>query len=419
MHIVRIYFSQREKSKSSLCNKMGGQINSGNIIVGIAIVLVVVFLAYNLGSERSNRPDSFVDGAVGGVTGQGVHFITARTYGLVPKTVADTGRIASVKAGGSGQLYGAAQPGANLKQSLTGTTGASVNNPHIRPQHTEAKDNPLLRHQRIASGGNLPTVQGDPIRTPTYIGPSVAGYRLYTYNQPWKRAYDIITAPDFSSQVAQVVETQETKAQIPQAPIDGYTNMPYTYDIGTRGPGGPDSLGPGSGPYPGMPLGVPVPRGSLKKTSEKYGYPFYKASRPLKPYDYFKPFGPNQNVNQDANYVDTPFYARGMYSTGYTGDIPFISSVDAFAPFPEVNSDWEKTGMLTTKDPEKGGILNLYRRPVAPLQDLFKYSVQDKNGFIIPLKENYLEDGDTVPDVIGKGGPWNVHVFTKDKYVWV
>ena len=64
--------------------------------------------------------------------------------------------------------------------------------------------------------------------------------------------------------------------------------------------------------------------------------------------------------------------------------------------------------MLTTKDPAKGGLLNLYRRNIAPLQDLFKYTVQDKDGFIIPLKETYLEDGDTVPEVIGKevDGPW-------------
>ena len=396
---------------------MDGQINSGNIIVGIAIVLVVVFMAYNLGQERNNRPDSFVDGPSGGVTGQGVHFITARTYGLVPKTVTDTGRIASVKAGGGGRLYGAGQSGADLKQSLTGTAGSNTNGLHTRPQHTEANDNPLLKHQRHASGGNVPTVQGDPIRTPTYVGPSVRGYRMGAYNQPWKPAYSgLTTTPDFASQLAQTEEAEETKAARPQDPIiDG-----YTYDIGTRGPGGPDSLGPGSGPYPGMPLGVPVPRGSLKKTSEKYGYPFYKASRPLKPYDYFKPFGPNQNVNQDANYVDTPFYAQSAYpGSPYPGDIPFISSVDAFAPFPEVQSSWEKTGMLTTKDPEKGGILNLYRRNIAALQDLFKYSVQDKDGFIIPLRETYLEDGDIVPEVIGKGGPWVAHIFTKDKYIWV
>jgi hypothetical protein len=392
---------------------MNGQINSGNIIAGIAIVLVIVFMAYNLGKERNDRPDTFVDGSSRGVTGQDIHFITARTYGLVPKTVSDTGRTASVKAGGGGRLYGAAQPGANLKQSLTGMSSE----PHKRPPHTDAEGNPLLTHQRNASAGNVPTVQGDPIRTPTYVGPSVRGYHLGTLNQPRVPAYrGIVTDPDFASRLAQTEETQETKAQRPE----GYRPNPYLYDISTRGPGGPDSLGPGSGPYPGIPLGVPVPRGSLKKTSEKYGYPFYKVSRPLKPYDYFKPFGPNQNVNQEANYADTPFYDQYPgFGSGGGGDIPFISSVNSFAPFPEVQSSWEKTGMLTTKDSDKKELLTLYRHPVAPLQDLFKYSVQDKDGFIIPLSENYLEDGDTVPDVIGKDGPWTTHIFTKDKYVWV
>ncbi len=388
---------------------MDGQINSGNIIIGIAIILVVVFMAYNLGQERSNRSDSFVDPSTGGVTGQGVHFITARTYGLVPKTVSDSARTMSVKAGGSGSLYG---------------VGADSKILHARPQQSEAS-NPLLQHQRIASMGNVPTVQGDPIRTPTYVGPSVRGYSMGSYNQPWKPAYGgLTTSPTLAGQMAQVEESAETDAERPQAPIeDQIDSFRHTYDIGSRGPGGPDSLGPGSGPYPGMPMGVPVPRGTLKKTSEKYGYPFYKASRPLKPYDYFKPFGPNQNVNQDANYVDTPYYDRGGFGGAWSdGSIPFISSVNSFAPIgPEVLSDWEKVGMLTTKDPEKGGILNLYRMPVAPLQDLFKYTAQDKNGFIVPLKEHYLEDGDTVPEVLGKEqmGPWKANIFTQNKYVWV
>jgi hypothetical protein len=414
---VRKVNSVCEKSKfSQICNKMDGQINSGNIIVAIAIALIVVFMVYNLGKERSNRPDPF-----GGT--DDVHFPVARTYGMVPSTVAESARSASLKAGGGGKLYGAARSGADIKQTLTGAQ--SSEDPHIRPTHTEAKDNPLLRHQRRATGGNVPTVQGDPIRTPTYVGPSVAGYRLWSSNMPWVPAYNIVTDPDFASKMAQTESTQETKAGRAQAGgigVDTYKS-PYEYEIGTRGPGGPDSLGPGSGPFPGMPMGIPVPRGSLKKTSEKYGYPFYKVSRPLKPYDYFKPFGPNQNVDQEASYADTPFYDRSpnsMYSNGFVGsDIPFISSVSAFAPFPEVDSAWEKTGMLTSKDSEKKELLTLYRKPIAPLQDLFKYSAQDKNGFIIPLSENYLEDGDVVPDVIGKDGRWDVHVFTKDKYVWV
>jgi len=409
---------------------MDGQINSGNIIVAISIVLVIVFMVYTLGKERNNRPDSFVNGSSGGTTGQGIHFITARTYGLDPATVAESGRSASVKAGGGGILYGAGQPGANIKQTLTGTQNSTY--PHTRPAHTEEKGNPLLKHQRNATGGNVPTVQGDPIRTPTYVGPNVGGYRLWSCNQPWVPAYNIVTDPDFASRIAQTETTQETKAERPQPEdirIDTYKS-PYEYDISTRGPGGPDSLGPGSGPYPGlgpypgMGVPVPVPRGSLKKTNENYGYPFYKVSRPLKPYDYFKPFGPNQNVNQEANYADTPFYDRpgSIYSPGFAGrDIPFISSVNAFAPLPEVQSSYEKRGILQTLDENDTNILNVYAKPIAPLQDLYRYSVQDKDGFIVPLEETYLEDGDVIRSVPGKEGlgKWKYRDFVKDKYVWM
>jgi len=208
----------------------------------------------------------------------------------------------------------------------------------------------------------------------------------------------------------------------------------------------------GTGPYPGKALNVPAPRGSLKLTSEEYGFPFYQQYRPLKPYDFFKPYGPNQpKMQREVVYATTPTYAQQIENTdvgfgyaanptvppgglpkqlpvGYVppytgfGDVPFYSSVSSYAPFPEIDTPWEKVGLLTTEDPNNNAILNLYRKPIAPLQDLFDYSVQDKNGFIIKLRGiNFLEDGDVVPQVIGKEtlGPWKVANFVKDKYVWV
>lgn len=193
------------------------------------------------------------------------------------------------------------------------------------------------------------------------------------------------------------------------------------------GSGFEQAYGPGyEGPAVGLPLNVPVPQGSLKLSSEKYGYPFYYQQKPLAPYDYFKPYGPNQPGMQDEIVVsDTPFYKRGPFGfggpTATSGTVPFISSVNSFAPFPEVQTAWEKTGMMQTEDPKDTTIMNLYRRPIAPLQDLFEYSAQDKNGFIIPLKGvNYLEDGDTVATVPGKEilGPWKVNVYVNNKWVW-
>jgi len=185
------------------------------------------------------------------------------------------------------------------------------------------------------------------------------------------------------------------------------------------------AYGPGyEGPAVGRPLNVPVPQGSLKLSSEKYRYPFYYQQKPLAPYDYFKPYGPNSPEMQSEIVVsDTPFYKRGPPGSPTTtsGTVPFISSVNSFAPFPEVQTAWEKTGMIQTEDPKDTTIMNLYRKPIAPLQDLFEYSVQDKNGFIIPLKGvNYLEDGDTVASVPGKEalGPWKVNVYVNNKWVW-
>ena len=196
------------------------------------------------------------------------------------------------------------------------------------------------------------------------------------------------------------------------------------------------------GPAPGAYMGVPVPQASLKLTSEQYGYPFHYQNKPLHPYDYFKPYGPNQpSLQNEIVVADTPFYNRsplegyvkpGLAPPGSFGEtpgigefgpsIPFISSVNAFAPFPEVNTPWEKTGIIQTVDPTDDSIMNLYRKPIAPLQDLFEYSVQDKNGFVVPLKgTTYLEDGDIVKSVPGREskGPWKADVYINNKWVWV
>lgn len=176
---------------------------------------------------------------------------------------------------------------------------------------------------------------------------------------------------------------------------------------------------------------VPVPMGALKQSSERYNKDMFRFSplargtvpaaqrpptlggspprvtpsgyipdinRPIQSGDYFRPYGPNIPVD----------------------DVPFFGSVNAYAPFPEITTPWEKAGILTSVG-IKQEILNLFRRPIAPLQDLWEYQVQDKNGFMIKLNEKYLEDGDVVPHVIGKNGegPWKVHVFVQNKYIWV
>ena len=64
--------------------------------------------------------------------------------------------------------------------------------------------------------------------------------------------------------------------------------------------------------------------------------------------------------------------------------------------------------------------MNAYRRPIAPQQDLFEYTAQDRDGFIIRLNTNaLLEDGDVIPTITGKGGPWTLRSYIDNKFVWV
>jgi|688.fasta_scaffold17193_3 hypothetical protein len=221
--------------------------------------------------------------------------------------------------------------------------------------------NPVLNYQRQASRGRDPATLGDPIIPKVNIGPSRSLYQAY----------------------------------------DNF-----------------------SGPYPGKSLNVPVPQGSLKMSSEKWKYPFYYQQKPLAPYDYFKPYGPNAESMQaslSGGFADNPYYTNGgtyPYAVGYTGDgsIPFIGSVDAYAPFAEVTTPWEKTGILTS---DGDRIMSLYRQPIAPLQNIFKYMVQDKDGFMIPLNETYLENNDIISHIPGKSGIWKVHIYVNNKYIWV
>lgn len=263
---------------------------------------------------------------------------------------------------------------------------------------------PTLKYQREASYMNTPANWGDPIRIPQFVGPAYEGSpgdHSRTSGYSYKRAY---AAGDRLSG------------------IDG----PPT--------------------FAGLPVGVPVQAGNFKRTNEIYRGPFYPPSyqntnqfnslggnmgdgelfpriddlkrleRPLSSSDYFRPYGPNQP--QDISVADTPFYRRG-------DQIPpsgFFGSSNSYYPFPEVNTPWEKIGLLTTVNPSEDTILNLYRRPIAPLQDLFEYTTQDKNGFVIPLEQRSLiENDDIIERVRGyeNKGPWRANVFVNNKYIWV
>jgi hypothetical protein len=151
---------------------------------------------------------------------------------------------------------------------------------------------------------------------------------------------------------------------------------------------------------------TPVKAGTLKLTNDRDNVKFDRLPGSLYSSDYHRPYPPSPYVH--------PLLARS--------GLKFIGSASAYSPLPEVPVTWEKIGTLTTVDITDDTILNLYRRPIAPLQDLFEYRVQDKDGFIIPLKnKSYIEDGDIVDSVEGKEakGEWKVSIYVDNKYVFL
>lgn len=125
------------------------------------------------------------------------------------------------------------------------------------------------------------------------------------------------------------------------------------------------------------PMGVPVPEGVLK--------------------DYPKMFG--SSVFGPGFHLGRPPTVTSSYVLGYGRP---------------VTTEWTKLGLLVNGDQ----LLDLYGRPIAPLQDLFEYQVQDLNGFNISLNQTrLLEDGDKVVAIPGKPGTWVVHI--PKRYIWV
>lgn len=170
---------------------------------------------------------------------------------------------------------------------------------------------------------------------------------------------------------------------------------------------------------------VPVPSGSLKMTSELYGPKFYSPKIPLETYDYFQPIRDTSGSVIDPR---SPFRTSDGIIMSINGiqsptNMDYVSSVNAFFPKPEVSSKYEKIGLLIQENPKgkyNTKIMNLYRRPIAPLQDLFEYVTQDRDGFLIPLVQTkYLEDGDILKNITGKPGLWKAKIFVNDKYVFM
>jgi len=137
------------------------------------------------------------------------------------------------------------------------------------------------------------------------------------------------------------------------------------------------------GPYPGSPMGLPVPYEALKQPPSNF----------FAPIDYsLPPMGQMQVPYNYQNYTNNPY---GKY----------ISSVDGDAPLSAIRNRWNKIGIVKSLSTKDDQIMNLFGMIIAPGQDLYQYQVQDKNGFIIPLKiTSELNSGDRIPFISGHEG---------------
>jgi len=269
--------------------------------------------------------------------------------------------------------------------SIARPTQRNLTTQYSNPYFSTKERNPVLAYQSSYEKGIVPANFGDPIRIPMISGPTGM------YGEP-------------SNFVGSLIHSRGS------IPVENYENF---------------------GPFPGSFQGIPVPANSLKMTNENYNPGNFRfnpppmARRADMQGTYIEPnivpvvFPTGSNLPRQGNPSSGDFF-RPYGPNIPLADVPFVGSLNSYAPFPEVNTPWEKSGILTSD--RDNHILNLYRRPIAPAQDLWEYQVQDKDGFVIRLQNvKYVENGDYIPYIPGKSslGPWKVHDFVQNKYVYV
>lgn len=329
---------------------------------------------------------------------------------------------------------------------------------------------PVLAYQS-ARGYITPANLGDPLRIATIAGPistDSAGYldgrpsglEFFGYNSGEgnagsdyrlkKKAYDVTNQGPMAGKPLGFPIPQNSLKTLPNyLRSNDYSRPGYRSDV-TQVPQGFSPHYGRNDQYPQQ-IGSGGSCGSIGSTKSCYEYYGNENSNPegvREDYRYGRsgyasggwPFETSKSGFRDYNTYNAPSYKQYPNIFGNTSwtynmavhrpsgrAIPFYSSVKnrglhRGAPLisrNEVATGWEKAGLCISKDETNSHLLNLYRRPIVPLQDLWQYSVQDKNGFIIPLTQTYLEDGDLVSDIKGKPGLWKVNIYYKDKYVWV
>ncbi len=173
-------------------------------------------------------------------------------------------------------------------------------------------------------------------------------------------------------------------------------------------------------------LEIKINSQKVKPIEYRHDYPFPYEDIPYDYEHHSYPYGltefPRPAVTKGALKYTSDKYRRSTY-----GGLPYVTSLDAELAdnldYHSVKTPWDKVGILSTKDETDNTILLLYKRAIDPYRDFYEYEVEDKHGVIIPLgtQVTYLEDGDIIKSVKGKEGKgeFKVHLFDKDKYVYV
>jgi hypothetical protein len=160
---------------------------------------------------------------------------------------------------------------------------------------------------------------------------------------------------------------------------------------------------------PGMRMGVMVPDGMIRDS-----YPFPLGATPF-------PIPPESGI------VNT--YAPNLPPASFRRPFPFVNSLDLGLVGPHPGLDGlpvvglgAKVGILSlvgTRPPgAKNEILNLFARPIAPVDDQYEFRVQDRDGFVINLDQRYLEDKQVITGITGKPGEWLVTLDSPYTFVW-
>ena len=364
------------------------------LILGILLVSGVVFILTKTGDDNARQQNHSPPPPSGDGYRPDRYFQAPPPY---PRPTGLTSHGSSASTEGSTGALGTSMAPSGMDRQYS---NASLS---VRAEH------PVLAFQRSHDKGINPANYGDPIRVADVAGPVDFYGGTTSFVDSLSLSRGSVPIPmgalkktserynkdmfRFSNLARDTVGTalpREAYASADAPPRGGYQDI---YG-GNEGQAFPGSVGP---PGEGMPYRNP----SIPEPGSIYMIPSPSG-------DFFRPYAS----------ADAP--PRGGYGPNIpVANAPFFGSVNAYAPLPEIVTPWEKAGILTSA---KGNeILNLFRRAIAPVQDLWEYQVQDKNGFVIKLWERYIEDGDVVSHVIGKDGlgPWKAHVFVQNKYVWV